>query len=166
MKKLILLSILLIVGCAPKNIIPVGGATSNDWPPNSFWHPNWGTSVVHHGIDIYAKKGTSVLSSTNGIVILAKPWGIKAGNSVMVIGPWFRVHFYFHLDEIHSNIFNLVKRGEKIGTVGDTGNAKGKEPHLHYQIVTPIPYIWRWDNSSRLGWRKIFVLNPVDYILQ
>ena len=165
MKKLILIPIVLIAGvflssCATKNIIPVEGATKNNWNANTFWHPHWGKSVVHHGIDIFAKKGTPVLSSTNGIVILCRPYG-SGGNSIMVLSPFIKLHYYAHLDKFNTNMFDIVKQGEQIGTVGDTGNAKGKEPHLHYGIMTPIPYIWRWD-SSTLGWRKMFYLNPID----
>ena len=99
-KTLIGIVVILTLGfLIPQNLkMPVKGATRSDYNPKSFWYYPWGKSVVHHGIDIYAKKGTSVLSSTNGIVILSKPWGKNAGNSVMVLGPWFRVHFYFHLD--------------------------------------------------------------------
>ena len=165
-KKLLIIALLFIgyflLGCATKNIIPVEGATKNSWNANTFWYHPWGNSVVHHGIDIFAKKSTPVLSSTNGIVILCRPYG-SGGNSIIVLSPFLKLHYYAHLDKFNTNMFDIVKQGEKIGTVGDTGNAKGKEPHLHYGIMTPIPYIWRWD-KSRLGWKKMFYLNPGDYI--
>ena len=50
-----------------------------------------------------------------------------------------------------------------IGTVGNTGNAKTTPAHLHYSIVTMIPYPWRIDDA-RLGWQKMFYLNPIDYL--
>ena len=148
--------------CA-KNIIPVEGATANDWPNKSFWHPNWGESGVHKGIDIFADKGTSVLSSTMGLVIFKGEFGI-GGNAIMVLGPWLKIHYYAHLDKFHIKLFNFVSQGEIIGAVGDTGNAKGRDPHLHYQIMTPIPYFWKWDKSEQ-GWKKMFYLNPENYIL-
>ena len=42
-------------------------------------------------------------------------------------------------------------------------NAQGKSPHLHYAIATLIPYPWRID-SDHQGWKKMFSLNPIDYL--
>ena len=50
-----------------KIVIPVEGATKNDWNHKAFWHEHWKKSIVHKGIDIFAKKGTPVLSSTKGV---------------------------------------------------------------------------------------------------
>ena len=50
-----------------------------------------------------------------------------------------------------------------IGTVGNTGNAINTPAHLHYAIVTIIPYPWRIDGSKQ-GWRKMFYLNPIDFL--
>ena len=38
--------------------------------------------------------------------------------------------------------------GSPLGTVGDSGNARGKPPHLHYAILSLLPYPWRADGSS------------------
>ena len=62
-KVFLIISLLLFTAnpnISAKDIIPVKGATINDWNSESFWHYPWGKSVVHHGIDIFAKKGTSV----------------------------------------------------------------------------------------------------------
>jgi murein DD-endopeptidase MepM/ murein hydrolase activator NlpD len=56
-----------------------------------------------------------------------------------------------------------MNRSEALGIVGTTGNAKGKPPHLHYAIVTLIPYPWRIDSKPQ-GWKKMFYLNPIDYL--
>jgi murein DD-endopeptidase MepM/ murein hydrolase activator NlpD len=85
----------------------------------------------------------------------------RGGNSVMVLGPKWRIHYYAHLDEIHTKKFLFVRKGEAIGTVGNTGNAAGKPPHLHYSVITVIPYPWKMDSSPQ-GWKKIFYLNPVE----
>ena len=59
--------------------------------------------------------------------------------------------------------FTWVNTNKVIGTVGNTGNAKGKSPHLHYTILTAIPYVWRIDGNIQ-GWKKMFILNPIDYL--
>ena len=43
--------------------VPVQGADSNDWHPQTFWYHPWGQSGVHKGVDIFAASGTPVLLS-------------------------------------------------------------------------------------------------------
>lgn len=161
---LILIGILVLGMCIPqKMIIPVEGGTTKDWNENSFWAYPWGSSVTHKGIDIFKARGTHIFSSTHGIVLYTYEGG-KGGKSVMVLGPKWRFHYYAHLDEIKTFTFKPLKRGTVIGTVGDSGNAVGKPPHLHYAITTPIPYFHRWDSEAVHGWKKIFYLNPDDYL--
>ncbi len=142
-----------------KMIIPVAGATTEDWNDASFWAYPWGTSVTHKGIDIFKAKGTHVIAATNGIVIYTHKEG-KGGKSVMVLGPKWRFHYYAHLDQIKTFPFKPLKYGTVIGTVGDTGNAKGKPAHLHYAITSPFPYVTRFDNKAVQGWKKMFYLDP------
>jgi peptidoglycan LD-endopeptidase LytH len=142
--------------------MPVSGATAKDYNPNSFWYYPWGKSVTHKGVDIFAKDGTKITAATSGLVISCG--NIKmGGNIVLVLGPKWRLHYYAHLQDITTRSFSWVSRGEAIGTVGTTGNAAGKPPHLHYAIVTAIPYPWRWD-GDRQGWKKMFYLNPIDFL--
>ncbi|WP_350285543.1 M23 family metallopeptidase [uncultured Croceitalea sp.] len=153
--------VILIIGflLPQKMVIPVQGADINSWTEDSFWAYPWGSSVTHKGIDIFAVKGTPVIASTNGIVVYTHDGG-KGGKSVMVLGPKWRFHYYAHLDNIKTFPLKPLKRGSILGTVGDTGNAKGKPPHLHYAITTPFPYIHLKDNEAVQGWKKMFYLNP------
>ena len=140
-------------------IIPVHGATAENWDIKSFWAYPWGSSVTHKGIDIFETRGTAVVSATHGVVVYTHEGG-KGGKSVMILGPKWRFHYYAHLDSYDAFPFQPVRRGAVIGTVGDTGNAKGKPPHLHYAITTPFPHWWLYDSESVQGWRKMFHLNP------
>ena len=154
---------LVVIGLGfllPQNmIIPVEGATTKSWAEDSFWAYPWGTSITHKGIDIFAERGTEVIAATNGIVIYTHEGG-KGGKSVMVLGPKWRFHYYAHLDEIKTFHLKPLHRGTVLGTVGDTGNAKGKPPHLHYAITTPFPYFHLRDSVAVQGWKKMFHLNP------
>lgn len=141
--------------------MPVTGATASGYHPQSFWYYPWGSSVTHKGVDIFAKEVTDVLAATGGLV-LYKGELSKGGNVVAVIGPKFRIHYYAHLQKTRTGILSFVKKGKVIGTVGTSGNAKGKAPHLHYSIITPFPYFWRAD-KDRQGWKKMFYLNPIEY---
>lgn len=148
----------------PQSIkMPVEGATTNSYAQNSFWFYPWGKSVTHKGVDIFAKKETAVHSATNGIVVY-KGQISMGGNVVLVLGPKWRLHYYAHMDTITTNIFSLVNHQSTIGTVGTTGNAAGKPPHLHYTIKTIIPYPWLIDNNVKQGWRKMFYINPIPYL--
>lgn len=163
--KIILASWLMItvVGLLiPQNLImPVENATSTDYNHDTFWYYPWGKSITHKGVDVFAKIGTPVNSSTNGFVMLSKNINV-GGNVVLILGPKWRVHYYAHLDKAIAKPFTFVKKGENIGTVGDSGNAKGKPAHLHYSIMTIIPYPWRIDNDHQ-GWKKMCYLNPIDF---
>ncbi|MBI5916300.1 MAG: M23 family metallopeptidase [Bacteroidetes bacterium] len=142
--------------------MPVEGATDKDYNPDSFWYYPWGKSVTHKGVDIFAKAGARVFSTSGGLVVFAGE--IKTGgNVVFVLGPKWRLHYFAHLQDIETSTFSWVNCGEKIGTVGTSGNAVGKQPHLHYAIKTLVPYPWRID-GGRQGWRKMFYLNPIDYL--
>ena len=144
----------------PQNmIIPVKDATDKSWADDSFWAYPWGTSITHKGIDIFANRGTKVIASTYGMVIYTYEGG-KGGKSVMVLGPKWRFHYYAHLDAIQTFPLKPIKRGAVLGTVGDTGNALGKPPHLHYAITTPFPYLHLRDSLSVQGWKKMFFLDP------
>lgn len=158
--------ILVMVGLLipQKFSMPVENATSADYHKESFWYYPWGKSVTHKGVDIFAIKGKNVRSSTVGLVLFSGQIRM-GGNVVVILGPKWRLHYYAHLDEIKTSFLDWTARNEIIGTVGTTGNAAGKAPHLHYSIVTMIPYLWRID-ADRQGWKKMFYLNPIDYLNQ
>ena len=64
------------------------------------------------------------------------------------------------MDQIDAFAFKPLAPGTNLGTVGDTGNAVGKPPHLHYAITTPFPYWWLRDSEVIQGNRKMFHLDP------
>jgi peptidoglycan LD-endopeptidase LytH len=156
--------IMLIVGfIVPQNFRnPVDKADNKSYNSKSYWFYPWGKSGTHKGVDIFAKEGTTVSSSAGGLVIF-KGEIERGGKVVLIIAPKWRLHYYAHLRDIDTGLFSWTSRGEKIGTVGTTGNAKGKSPHLHYSIVTLIPYPWRIDGDKQ-GWKKMFYLNPITYL--
>ncbi|MBR4297245.1 MAG: M23 family metallopeptidase [Bacteroidaceae bacterium] len=153
----------LTVTFIPQNLkMPVQGAGLNSFHHETFWYEGWGTSIVHKGVDVFAKKGTPMTSATLGLVLATGEYG-KGGKFVVILGPKWRLHYYAHLDEIHTSPLSIVTQDTEIGTVGKTGNARTTPPHLHYGIATLIPYPWRIDDAP-LGWQKMFYLNPIDYL--
>jgi murein DD-endopeptidase MepM/ murein hydrolase activator NlpD len=141
-------------------IIPVLGAARSDWNPSSFWHAPWGRSGVHKGIDIFARSGTPVVAPSYGVVLFAGELS-AGGNVVLFLGPGWRLHYFAHLRDIAVTVGSPLARGAILGSVGDTGNAKGKPPHLHYAVMTLLPKPWRADGSPQ-GWKKAFYLDPEE----
>lgn len=105
----------------------------------------------HHGVDIFAARGTPVTAAADGFVTSVGTNRL-GGNVVWVarIGHGER-HYYAHLDQQLVSVGRWVRRGDVIGTVGNTGNARTTAPHLHFGIygsagpVDPLPYVRRTD---------------------
>ncbi len=88
----------------------------------------------HEGIDIFAPKGTPVVSTTRGIVTRV---GMNrlGGRIVGVLGPGLEWHYYAHLDRFGTfHEGDIVQAGDVLGYVGNTGNARTTPSHLHYGI--------------------------------
>lgn len=110
------------------------------------------------GIDIFAPKGRAVLSPTYGVVIFRGELAL-GGKVVAVLGPKWRIHYFAHLKDYAVYPGYPVWTGRPLGAVGDSGNARGKAPHLHYSAITRVPYPWLIDDRTQ-GWKKMFYLDP------
>ena len=148
-----LIAIKMLLPTKIQNTVECCGRES--YNPKSFWHP-WGDHK-HAGIDIFAKKGTNVHPAISGIVVATAHNLGKGGNCVLILSSGLRFHYYAHLSEINTHIGAIVTKKSIIGKVGDTGNAKGKPPHLHYSICSFIPQgDWRWEAKQ-----IAFYINPI-----
>lgn len=145
-------------------VIPVKDADCNDWNAKTFWFEPWGSSGVHKGIDIFAQSGTAVMSATAGLVLYTGEVA-KGGKVVAILGPKWRLHYYAHLDEIAPDTSGWLTQGESIGTVGSTGNAINKPAHLHYSVMSLLPYPWLFSTETQ-GWKKMFYLDPAAQFSQ
>ncbi|HKI01905.1 MAG TPA: M23 family metallopeptidase [Thermoanaerobaculia bacterium] len=112
--------------------VPVEGVTPSQL--TNTWGASRSGGRSHEGIDIFAPRGTPVLSATRGVVT-RKGWNLLGGKTVSVLGPSGWYHYYAHLDEWDAPATgDWVEAGTVLGYVGDTGNAKGTPTHLHYGI--------------------------------
>ena len=87
------------------------------------------TTTRHSGIDIAAKRGTSVKASGAGRVLYAGKLQLT-GNTVLIEHGFGLKTWYYHMDTLKVNTDEMVKQGDVIGTVGSTGFSTG--PHLHF----------------------------------
>lgn len=94
-------------------------------------------SGTHGGIDIAAAKGTRVGAVRDGVVVTSKMGsGPRSyGNYVKVEHDNGYYSLYAHLDSRGVQEGDVVKAGDTVGTVGDTGYATGD--HLHFEVRNP-----------------------------
>lgn len=87
--------------------------------------------AYHAGIDIANRIGTPVHASQSGKVIFS---GYKGhyGKTVILSHQQGYSTVYGHLDKMLVKKGQVVRQGDKIGTVGNTGRSTG--PHLHFEI--------------------------------
>ena len=85
----------------------------------------------HTGIDIANKKGTDIVSSTDGNV--TKVANNKYNGNFVEITSGEIITKYAHMDSVNVKKGDKIKAGQKIGAMGETGYATG--PHLHFEVV-------------------------------
>jgi len=139
-----------------------GGGNSAYLPDSSFrfpvahpysycdsWHAPRSGGRVHLGCDIFALRGTHALACVNGRVLRMSNGGL-GGIGITLQDKSGNTYYYGHLDGYASGIYTgmQVTAGQLIGYVGDTGNAKGTPPHVHFEIhpgggsaINPYPIL-------------------------
>lgn len=102
----------------------------------------------HKGVDIFGPMGSDVYAFTNG-VILRHSHSRLGGIGLYLRGNDGNVYYYAHLRRIAPGYRpgRSVEAGELIAYNGDTGNARGGAPHIHFEAhpgggraVNPYPY--------------------------
>lgn len=87
----------------------------------------------NRGIDLAAPKGTPVVASAGGTVLLARNgWNGAYGNMIIINHPNGTKTLYAHLSKITTSTGAYVPQGKVIGYVGSTGRSTG--PHLHFEV--------------------------------
>lgn len=112
------------------------------------WGAPRGTGRRHEGQDIFAPKGTPIMSATKGYIYKIGENNL-GGQTVSVIGSGGRVYYYAHLDSYAPGlqVGDRVSTRTVLGYVGTTGNAQGTPPHLHFGVYTftgainPLPLL-------------------------
>src|SRR6266404_2269712 len=126
--------------------MPVQGVTRNQIADT--WHVPREGDRLHEGQDIFARRGTPVLSATDGYVFRIGENKL-GGQTVSVIGAGGRIYYYAHLDSYAPNMAagDHVTTQTVLGYVGNTGNAAGGPTHLHFGVYTregalnPLPLL-------------------------
>ncbi len=109
-------------------------------------NPFTGVRQPHRGIDIANNRGTPIVATADGKIAFAgRERGM--GNMVTVNHGFGFATRYGHLDQILVATGDLVKRGDVIALMGNTGHSTG--PHVHYEVL-----------------RNGRNLNPLDFVIE
>jgi hypothetical protein len=143
---------------APIYIFPVAGCEVN-------------YARAHHdyaATDILAKAGCAFVSPIDGVIDEVNridTWSGKVnagitrgGLSVSLIGVDGVRYYGSHLKSIYKTIEPglVVKAGQRLGSVGATGSARGTSPHLHFGISWPTPVdTWWVRRGAVLPWKYL-----------
>ncbi|HBR01528.1 MAG TPA: hypothetical protein DD738_02840 [Ruminiclostridium sp.] len=116
-----------------KFLMPVEGGrvTEADFGKRRYVN-NAPTSYRHNGLDIGQDKGTPVMASNNGRVLIADKL-IETGNTIVIEHGFGLKTWYYHMDELLVKTGDRVIQGEIIGKVGSTGFSTS--PHLHFSAT-------------------------------
>ena len=117
-------------------VIPVQGFT-RDRLRDTYSHAR-GLGRRHDAIDIEAPRGTPVLSVAASVVVKLFQ-SDRGGTTLYALAPDQRtIYYYAHLDRYADGVTEgrRLRAGQIIGYVGDTGNARPGDYHLHFEIST------------------------------
>jgi len=109
-------------------------------------HPIYKIFKMHQGIDFSAPVGTPVYATADGLVQTATRSARGLGNQIKIDHGFGYTTLYACLDDFTVRQGVRVKRGDQIGTVGDSGLSVA--PHLHYEVhlngepMNPINYFF------------------------
>ena len=112
-------------------------------------------NVPHEALDIMAPRGTPVVAVDDGTIaklFTSKPGGL----TIYQYDPAGKLAYYYaHLDRYAPGIKqgDRVKRGQVVGYVGSTGNARADAPHLHFTVYALPP--------GKQWWRGV-AINPYE----
>jgi murein DD-endopeptidase MepM/ murein hydrolase activator NlpD len=116
---------------------PFGEARSYDGGP---------VASHHGGVDLAAPFGGPVAAAAAGRVLLAGAFAIQ-GNAVLIDHGLGLVSAYFHLSAFSVKPGDMVRQGQTVGLVGNTGSSTG--PHLHWEMRLLGQSVDPWEWTKR-----------------
>ena len=129
-----------------------GGLSCPQGHPRSFvdtWGAPRSGGRRHQGTDVFGARGGDVFAIVDGVVTTTKT-GKRAGLMLVLRGDNGDTYWYLHLQDFVASPGQRVRAGQLIGHNGDTGNARGTTPHIHFErhpggggAVNPYPLLRR-----------------------
>lgn len=133
-------------------IMPVDGVSLGQIS-DTYGAPRWDRS--HEGLDIFAPRGTPVRAAAPGFVYRIDDLSL-GGLSVTIFGAGGVRYFYTHFESVNEELKEgqRVETGDLIGYVGNSGNAAGTPPHLHFGV-------YHGEGDDLCEWRAV---NPLPIL--
>src|SRR5688572_14221753 len=138
----------VLVRVSPTLAFPIRPGNDRDIG-SRFGAPRDAGARSHHGIDIFAKRGTPVVAAAAGVVNRVNETNI-GGKVVWLRDTRGNSLYYAHLDSQAVSPGMRVEVGDVLGFVGNTGNARSTPPHLHFGVyrrgegpVDPYWFVYR-----------------------
>lgn len=121
--------------------------------PNHAFRDTWGAPRSggrrHKGTDVFAPMGSPSYAVTSGVVTRTST-STNGGLGLYLRGDDGNEYYYSHMSSFVVRR-GRVAAGQLIARVGDTGNARGGAPHVHFEVhpgggspVNPYPYVRRF----------------------
>jgi murein DD-endopeptidase MepM/ murein hydrolase activator NlpD len=133
-------------------IVPVLNVRPSDLT-DTFTDSRGGAARLHEAIDIMAPKGTTVLAAASGTI--EKLFTSSAAGKTIYVRSANRetIHYYAHLGDYAPGLTEgqRIRRGQRLGSVGITGNAKTEAPHLHFAIMRTTADAEWWEPANALN---------------
>ena len=117
-------------------ILPVNGTETGVFGTRRFYNKKEGKA--HNGLDIAAKKGTTIVAPSSGSVLLTGNYFYNGKFVFLDHGRGLK-SIFIHMNKINVSQGQIIKKGEKIGEVGSTGKSTGA--HLHWSLILNETYI-------------------------
>jgi murein DD-endopeptidase MepM/ murein hydrolase activator NlpD len=115
-------------------------------------HPITKKKRMHEGIDFAARVGKPIYAVGNGKIVSVRISKRGYGKHVTISHGFGFKTLYGHMNDIYVKKGDIVRRGQIIGTVGNTGSSTG--PHLHYEVIY---------NRKKIDPKYFFVYDQTDH---
>ena len=137
---------------AREMMIPVLNIRPSDLT-DTFIDARGGVTRLHEAIDIMAPEGTTVVAAAPGTI--EKLYTSKASGKAIYVRSSDRetIHYYSHLGAYAEGLTEgqRVRRGQRLGEVGSTGNAREAAPHLHFAILRTTADAEWWEPANAIN---------------
>lgn len=137
------------------HVLPVDGPHGTRGPIGEFHAPRNG-GRIHEGFDVTGSCGTPLVAARGGVVKKAGYDPALYGNYVLIDARKSNQdYFYAHMiapSEVGQG--KRVRTSERVGRIGQTGNAASTPCHLHFEVrvhgrpIDPEPELRHWDRRG------------------